>query len=95
MMALMLERGMAVPLKKRPNSFLFRTDPSDVARVEDPHLHQHALAEEAGPTNNWVHPDELIEDHAGTVPGLYERPDDVRHPLLHGSHWFSHREDRR
>src|SRR4030065_362490 len=34
LMALMIENGTAIPLKKRPNSFLFRSDPSDVARIE-------------------------------------------------------------
>jgi phosphoenolpyruvate carboxykinase (GTP) len=67
MMALMLERGMAVPLKKRPMSFLFRTDPSDVARVEDRTYISTTSQDEAGPTNNWVHPDELKT----TMRGLY------------------------
>ncbi len=68
MMALLKERGMAVPLSKRPNSFLFRTDPSDVARVEDRTYISTHSQEEAGPTNNWVHPDELKR----TMRGLYD-----------------------
>jgi phosphoenolpyruvate carboxykinase (GTP) len=68
MMALLAERGMAIPLKKRPNSFLFRTDPSDVARVEDRTYISTRSQEEAGPTNNWVHPDELKK----TMRGLYQ-----------------------
>jgi len=68
MMALMLERGMAIPLRKRPNSFLFRTDPSDVARVEDRTYISTHSQEDAGPTNNWVHPDELKK----TMRGLYQ-----------------------
>jgi phosphoenolpyruvate carboxykinase (GTP) len=35
LMAQMVASGMATPLAKRPNSFLFRSDPSDVARVEN------------------------------------------------------------
>ena len=34
MMSLMVENGSAIPLKKRPESFLFRSSPSDVARIE-------------------------------------------------------------
>jgi phosphoenolpyruvate carboxykinase (GTP) len=68
MMALLTERGMAIPLKKRPNSHLFRTDPSDVARVEDRTYISTRSQEEAGPTNNWVHPDELKE----TMRRLYQ-----------------------
>ena len=35
LMGEMVASGMAIPIKQRPNSFLFRSDPSDVARVED------------------------------------------------------------
>jgi len=68
MMAKLIESGSAIPLKKRPNSFLFRTDPSDVARVEDRTYISTSEESEAGPTNNWVAPDELKK----TMRGLYE-----------------------
>ena len=59
MMELMVSTGMATPLKKRPNSFLFRSDPSDVARVEKRTYISTPTQIEAGPTNNWIDPDEL------------------------------------
>ncbi|MFO7695786.1 MAG: phosphoenolpyruvate carboxykinase (GTP) [Anaerolineae bacterium] len=64
----MVESGAATPLAKRPNSFLFRSDPSDVARVEDRTYISTTRQEDAGPTNNWVAPAEL----KATLTELYK-----------------------
>ena len=68
MMQKLIASGSAIPLKKRPNSYLFRSDPSDVARVEDRTYISTSSQGEAGPTNNWIAPAELKE----TMKKLYK-----------------------
>ncbi|HAX03486.1 MAG: phosphoenolpyruvate carboxykinase [Tenericutes bacterium GWC2_34_14] len=70
MMDQMVEQKKAIALNplKRPGSYAFFSDPSDVARVEDRTFIASVHKDDAGPTNNWIDPKELKE----TMTKLYK-----------------------
>ena len=69
-----VEEGILIKLNpdKLPGCYLHRTDPDDVARVEDRTFICCEKEEDAGPTNHWMEPKEMYEKMYALADGAYK-----------------------
>ena len=69
-----VKEGILIKLNpdKLPGCYLHRTDPDDVARVEDRTFICCEKEEDAGPTNHWVEPKEMYEKMYALADGAYK-----------------------
>ncbi|MGB6165835.1 MAG: phosphoenolpyruvate carboxykinase (GTP) [Pseudonocardiaceae bacterium] len=63
----LVDTGTFTRLDRKPNSFWAASDPADVARVEERTFICSRAEQDCGPTNNWMHPDEM----KSIMTGLY------------------------
>ena len=69
-----VKEGILIKLNpdKLPGCYLHRTDPDDVARVEDRTFICCEKEEDAGPTNHWMEPKEMYEKMYALADGAYK-----------------------
>ena len=69
-----VKEGILIKLNpdKLPGCYLHRTDPDDVARVEDRTFICCEREEDAGPTNHWVEPAEMYKKMYELADGAYK-----------------------
>jgi phosphoenolpyruvate carboxykinase (GTP) len=81
---LMVKTGTFIKLKSPANSYLARSDKSDVARVEERTFICSEKEEDAGPTNHWKDPKEMKAEFNQIFDGCMAGRTMYVIPILHG-----------